>query len=143
MHRYEFRVRYGDTDQMGWAYYANYLRWFEVGRAELMRSLGRTYREIEATGVLLPVVDARCRYFKGARYDDLLAIETGVLALKRATVRFGYRVLRTGDGEKLAEGATEHCFMTADGRPARAPRELAELLERAPRAPHDRALARG
>ena len=62
MHRFAIRVRYGDTDQMGVAYYGNSLRWFEIGRAEMMRSLGSTYRSIEESGVRLPVVEARCRY---------------------------------------------------------------------------------
>jgi len=84
MHRFAFRVRYGDTDQMGMAYYANYLRWFEVGRAEMMRSLGTSYRAVEDAGIRLPVLEARCRYLKAARYDDLLAVETGVRVLGSA-----------------------------------------------------------
>ena len=115
MHVYEIRVRYGDTDRMGFAYYAHYFRWFEIGRAELLRSLGRSYRAVEDDGIQLPVVEASCRYRKPARYDDLIAIETGVLALARASVAFGYRVTR--DGETLAEGRTEHCFLGTDGRP--------------------------
>ncbi len=138
MHRFALRVRYGDTDQMGWAYYANYLRWFEVGRAELMRSLGRTYREVEdELGVLLPVVQARVRYFKGARYDELVVVETGVLALGRASVTFAYRVVRESDGERLATGITEHCCVDRAGRPVRPPAGLARLLAAAPRAPED------
>ncbi len=138
MHRYPFRVRYGDTDQMGWAYYANYLRWFEVGRAEMLRALGRSYRQMEEEfGVLLPVLEARCRYLAVARYDDLLTVETGVLSSSRASVCFGYRVVRDADGATLAEGMTEHCFMDRRGRPVRPPGELAAMLERAPRAPLD------
>ena len=135
MHRFQFRVRYGDTDQMGWAYYANYLRWFEVGRAEMLRSLGKSYAEVEEEGVRLPVLEAACRYFEGARYDELLAVETGVLAVKRASVRFGYRVVRESDGRLLAEGTTEHCFLDREGRPGRPPEALAEMLRHAPRAP--------
>ena len=134
MHRFELRVRYGDTDQMGWAYYGNYLRWFEIGRAEMLRSLGRSYRQVEdEDGVLLPVLDARCRYFHGARYDERVTIETGVLDLGRATLRFGYRV-RGEDGERCALGYTEHCVVTRDAKPVRPPAGLAALLERAPRA---------
>ena len=134
MHRFELRVRYGDVDQMGWAYYGNYLRWFEIGRAEMMRALGRSYREIEEEeGVLLPVLDARCRYLRGARYDERVSIETGVLERGRATVRFGYRV-RGEDGTTCAFGFTEHCVVTRDGRPIRPPAALAALLDRAPRA---------
>lgn len=134
MHRTVLRVRYGDTDQMGFAYYANYLRWFEIGRAEMMRSLGMTYREIEASGISLPVLDARCRYLQPARYDDEVAIETGVAEFKRASVRFGYRVVRIADGGILARGHTEHCFMDRQDRPVRPPAQVTALLERAPRA---------
>src|SRR5438552_1273919 len=132
VHRFTLRVRYGDTDQMGVAYYGNYLRWFEIGRAEMMRSLGRSYREIEAQGVRLPVVEAWCRYLKPARYDDAIVIETGVARRARASVRFAYRVVREEDGELLAVGGTEHCFLDGQDRPVRMPEMLAELLARAP-----------
>ena len=134
MHRFTLRVRYGDTDQMGMAYYGNYLRWFEIGRAEMMRALGTSYRAIEAAGIRLPVVEVRCRYLKPARYDELLAIETGVIALGRASVRFGYRIVNEASGERLAFGTTEHCFLGAGDRPVRAPDDVRALLERAPRA---------
>ena len=134
MHRFTLRVRYGDTDQMGVAYYANYLRWFEIGRAEMLRDLGMSYQRVEAElGVMLPVLEAHCRYLKPARYDDRVVIETGLAELRRASVRFAYRVLRE-DGDLLATGGTEHCFLTREGRPTRAPAELLELMERAPRA---------
>jgi acyl-CoA thioester hydrolase len=136
MHRHAFRVRYGDTDQMGWVYYANYLRWFEVGRAEMMRDLGHTYREVEETmGVLLPVVQARCRYLQGARYDDLVCVETGIASRGRASVVFAYRIVRESDGALLATGMTEHCCVDRAGRPVRPPAELARLLDDAPAAP--------
>ena len=139
MHRFELRVRYGDTDKMGFAYYANYLRWFEIGRAELLRSLGMSYRSVEQRGVSLPVLEAWCRYREPARYDDALAIETGIASLRRASVRFGYRVSR--DGATLASGYTEHCFMGPEGRPVRPPAELARILARAPRVPEPLASA--
>lgn len=135
MHSFVIRVRYGDTDQMGFAYYGNYLRWFEIGRAEMLRSLGTSYREIEAQGIWLPVLEAQCRYLKPARYDNEVAIETGVRELGRASVRFGYRIVRAGaSSELLAVGETEHCYMGRDERPVRPPRELLALLEAAPRA---------
>ncbi len=138
MHRFSFRVRYGDTDQMGWAYYANYLRWFEVGRAEMLRALGRSYREVEETlGVMLPVLQARVRYYQGARYDDLVVVETGVRSLARASMTFGYRIVREADGELLATGITEHCCVDRAGRAVRPPEPLARLLAAAPRAPAD------
>jgi acyl-CoA thioester hydrolase len=134
MHRYPLRVRYGDTDMMGFAYYANYLRWFEIGRAEMLRSLGMSYREVEEGGIKLPVLEAVCRYLAPARYDDEIAIETGVRELSRASVRFGYRVVRARDGARIAFGATRHCFMGPDDKPVRPSAELADLLARAPRA---------
>ena len=134
MHAFPIRVRYGDTDQMGFAYYANYLRWFEIGRTELLRALGHSYRALEEAGTSLPVLEARCRYLRPARYDDLVAIETGVLELHRASVRFGYRVVRSVDGELLAHGETAHCFLDRDGKPARPSAGLAALLKSAPRA---------
>lgn len=134
MHRFELRVRYADVDQMGWAYYGNYLRWFEVGRAEMMRALGRSYAQVEEQdGVLLPVLDARCRYLHGARYDEKVTIETGVLDQGRATLRFGYRV-RGEDGTVCALGYTEHCVVDRDAKPVRPPAHLASLLAAAPRA---------
>jgi acyl-CoA thioester hydrolase len=138
MHRFALRVRYADTDQMGWAYYAHYFRWFEIGRAEMLRSLGRSYREIEdVVGVRLPVRTARCRYLRGARYDDALAVETGVLSRSRAGVAFAYRIVPEGGGAPHAIGLTEHFFMNAAGQPVRCPGELDELLTRAPRAPEE------
>ena len=134
MFRYVVRVRYGDTDQMGFAYYANYLRWFEIGRAETMRSLGTSYRAIEESGVRLPVMEAHCRYLQPARYDDEVAIETGVAEEGRARVRFAYRIVRVADGVLLAHGGTEHCYLDAAGRPVRPSALLSDLLRRAPRA---------
>ena len=130
MHRFNLRVRYGDTDQMGVAYYGNYLRWFEIGRAEMLRSLGHTYREVEEAGVRLPVLEARVRYLRAARYDDLVTIETGVLEAGRVSVTFGYHV-RRGD-EALANGFTTHCYLSPEGRPIRPPAFLAGLLASAP-----------
>ncbi len=132
MHRFDLRVRYGDTDQMGWVYYGNYLRWFEIGRAEMLRSLGRSYRSIEDDdGVLLPVLEARCRYFHGARYDELVHIETGLLRSTRATVSFGYRI--TGeDGTLCAVGHTEHCFTDEHAKLVRPSTDLRALLAQAP-----------
>ena len=133
MHRFELRVRYGDTDRMGWVYYGNYLRWFEVGRAEMLRALGRSYRAVEQEdGVLLPVLDAGCRYFRGARYDERVTIETGVLASGRASVTFGYRV-RGEDGAVCAVGFTEHCCTNANARLVRPPAALLARLAAAPR----------
>jgi acyl-CoA thioester hydrolase len=135
VHLFTLRVRYADTDRMGWAYHGEYFRWFEIGRAEMLRTLGRSYRDIEDDlGVRLPVRDARCRYLKGARYDDVVAIETGVEARSRAGVTLAYRLSPAEGGTPFAIGRTRHFFMDREGRPMRPPAEIAALFDRAPRA---------
>jgi acyl-CoA thioester hydrolase len=110
------RVTYRDTDQMGFVYYANYLVYFEMARTELMRTLGRPYRECEAEGIFLPVVEASCRYFVSARYDDLLEIRTRVSRWTRAVIDFDYEVRRSGETQLLATGVTRHVFTNREGR---------------------------
>ena len=122
-----YRVIYGDTDNMGVVYYANYLRFFEIGRNEYMRGRGLTYREIEGRGFAFPVSEARCRYHRPARYDDLVRIETRVLRARGARVIFGY-ALRNEDGELLAEGMTEHGVLGRNGRPVRLPPDMLEAI---------------
>ncbi len=131
MHRFAFRVRYADTDQMGVAYYSNYLVWFEVGRTEWLRARGTAYRDLEARGLFLPVVEACCRYFLPSRYDDVLHVATRVAKLGRSLVRFEYRVLRD-DGRLAARGHTEHCFLSREGRPVRAPEEVVRAMREDP-----------
>ena len=124
----EVRVRYGDTDQMGMAHHANHLRWFEEGRTEWIRARGRSYREIEASGIRLPLVEAYVHYLAPARYDDRIRVWTWVDELGRASVRFAYRLERVGDDERLATGFTRHCFLDPAGRPVVADAELRSLL---------------
>lgn len=103
------RVRYAETDQMGVVYHANYFIWFEVGRVEMLRQLGFSYREMEANdGCCIAVVDARCRYKAPARYDDELVVRTFLKNIRPSLVHFGYELLRVGDGALLAEGETTH-----------------------------------
>ncbi|MFO7953080.1 MAG: thioesterase family protein [Bacillota bacterium] len=109
------RVRYKDTDQMGVAYYANYLVWFEVGRTEMMRSLELPYKEFEKYNLILPVLKAYCEYKHSAGYDDKLTIVTFLESLKNVRVTFKYEVRR--ERELLAEGYTEHAFVNKNGRP--------------------------
>ena len=109
----QVRVRYAETDQMGIVYYANYLVWFEIGRVELLRSLGLAYSQLETDHqCILPVVEATCRYRSPARYDDEILIETRPSLLRGSVIKFGYRNLRKGpEGEEpmlLAEGETVH-----------------------------------
>jgi acyl-CoA thioester hydrolase len=123
----QLRVIYGDTDQMGVVYYANYLRFFEAARNEFIRAKGMRYRDFEQEhGLVLPVVEAAVQYHRPARYDDLLTVEIALTEARRATARFGYRVLR--DGELLASGHTVHACLGVDGRVRRLPPELLERL---------------
>lgn len=125
--RPEVRVRYADTDRMGYAYYANYLVWFEVGRGEWMRARGLPYVEVEAEGCILPVVSAEVRYHRPARYDDVLAVRTWIASHGRARVGFGYEVLRAA--ELIVSGSTSHACTRADGRIIRMPPRLRDLIE--------------
>ena len=127
MVRTELRVIYGDTDQMGVVYYANYLRFFEAGRNEFIRAHGLRYRDFEERfGLRLPVADAAVSYKLPARYDDLVAVETSLAELKRASVRFTYRIVRAE--ELLATGETVHACVDLGGRIRRLPDELVALL---------------
>lgn len=124
------RVIYGDTDQMGVVYYANYLRFFEAGRNEFLRTRGARYRDVEATwGVMLPVVEANVRYRHPARYDDWLRVETRITALKRASLRFEYRVVREEDEKLLAEGHTVHACIDREHKPVKLPEPVVLLLQ--------------
>jgi acyl-CoA thioester hydrolase len=123
---HEIRVIFGDTDQMGVVYYANYLRYFESARAAYWRDLGRSYRDLEAWGVALPVIEAHCNYRRSAHYEDLLAIDVGVSELRGASLRFAYRVLR--GTELLADGYTRHAVIGPDGRPRALPAALRDAI---------------
>jgi acyl-CoA thioester hydrolase len=127
--RASYRVLYGDTDQMQVVYYANYLRFAELGRNEYIRQRGMPYKEIEQRfRIHLPVVEAQLRYAAPARYDDLLTIETSVGEVKRVSLRFDYRVLRAAEEKLLVHGHTVHACVTFEGKPTRLPDEVAALL---------------
>lgn len=110
------RVRYGETDQMGVAYYANYLTWFEIGRTEFCRELGKPYSFWEAEGVYLPVVEAHCRYKNPARYDEKILITTTITNLKKCSLQFRCVIRRENDGKVLAEGWTRHGIVDKEGK---------------------------
>ncbi|MGH9346000.1 MAG: acyl-CoA thioesterase [Vicinamibacterales bacterium] len=122
------RVRYAETDRMGIVYYANYLVWFEVGRAEWLRETGLTYREMETEGVSLPVIEAHCEYRQSARYDDELEIRTRATLLTPVRVRFDYDIVRAHDQALAAAGYTVHAAVDAAGRPCRVPARVRSLL---------------
>ena len=122
------RVRYAETDRMGVVYYANYLVWFEVGRTEWLRSAGWSYREMEAGGVSLPVIEAHCEYRQPARYDDELEIVTRATLLTAVRVRFDYDIVRSGDGALTAAGYTVHAAVDSASKPCRLPERVRTLL---------------
>ena len=122
------RVRYAETDRMGVVYYSNYLIWFEIGRTEWLRETGWTYREMEAEGLALPVIEAHCEYRLGARYDDDLEIRTTGRLVSPARLAFDYEVVRRCDAAVLAVGHTIHATIGRAGRPVRLPARVKELL---------------
>ena len=127
-HSTELRVRYGETDRMGYVYYGDYAEYFEVGRVEALRSLGFPYRALEEAGVMLPVRDMQVRYHRPARYDDLLTLHTTIEELPSASIRFRY-VLHGPNGDLLTEATTTLVFVdAATMRPRRAPDDLVKTL---------------
>jgi len=121
------RVRYAETDQMGVVYHSNYLVWFEIGRVELIRSMGLNYKQMEAEeGCGIAVVDVHARYRASARYDDELVVQTTLLAARGAVIRFGYKILRAEDGVLLCEGETVHVVVGKDMKKRPLPPKYAE-----------------
>ena len=115
----QIRVRYAETDQMGFLHHANFLVYFETGRTELLRSRGLTYKDLESQGNLLVVVRAQCRYLRPARYDDLLVVRTTVVRATGGRIDHRYEVLR--DGVLLAEGETTLACVDTAGKLRRIP----------------------
>lgn len=123
-HETRFRVRYAETDQMGVVYYANYLVWMEVGRAEYCRAAGGRYKDMEATdGVRLAVVDAHCRYLYPARYDQEIAVKTSIARANRRMIEFHYEIRDAESGKELATGETKHIFLGPDMKPVKLPEQ--------------------
>jgi acyl-CoA thioester hydrolase len=113
---------------MGVVYYANYFVWFEVARADLLRSLGWTYREMEHAGVALPVIEAACAYHRAARYDDELDVRAEGRMLSPVRLEFTYEVLRREDAALTASGRTVHAAVDSTGRPCRLPDRIRQVF---------------
>jgi acyl-CoA thioester hydrolase len=129
-HRCQLRVRYGETDQMGVVWHGNYILYFETARTEALRACGGSYRELEARGVMMPVVEVGVRYVKSACYDDLLTVVVRVEEPPGARMTFAYEVLDEAS-ETLATGHTVLAFVDArTRRPCRPPPELRRLFSR-------------
>jgi acyl-CoA thioester hydrolase len=122
------RVRYAETDQMGIVYYANYFVWFELGRVELLRERGLSYRDFEEQeDCFIVVADARCTYRAPARYDDVITIRTRVTGLRSRVVTFGYEIMTDSD-RLLATGETTHVITDRSGKPRALPESYRAIL---------------
>jgi len=128
LHETTLRVRYAETDQMGFVYYGQYAAYFEVARVEAMRSLGISYRELEEAGIFMPVLDYHIRYIKPGRYDDELKIVTTIPVLPAVRIRFTYETFNSAN-ELLNKAETELVFLNRNNlRPVKAPTDLMERL---------------
>ena len=126
------RVRYAETDQMGVVYHSNHFIWFEIGRVELLRQLGFSYKDMEAAdNCFIAVVDARCRYKAPARYDDEILVRTHLKNVRESVIHFGYELVRASDGELLAEGETTHIVADAQMRKTTIPEKYMDSFRRA------------
>ena len=123
------RVRYAETDKMGIVYYANYFVWFEIGRTDLLRSLGWSYREMEDSGIALPVIEAECQYRQSAHYDDELEIGTKGTLLSAVRIAFDYEIVRRSDKAINVSGRTVHAAVNNQGRPCRLPDRICVGLQ--------------
>ncbi|MDQ6924932.1 MAG: acyl-CoA thioesterase [Candidatus Eremiobacteraeota bacterium] len=125
----ELRVRYAETDQMGVVYYANYLVWCEVGRTDFVRAAGMSYREMEAMGVGLAVIDASLRFHAAATYDDRVRIETRLTELRSRTITFEYTIANAETQERLATASTRLIAVDRHRRPSTLPLNIRALFD--------------
>ncbi len=123
------RVKYSETDKMGFVHHSRHFSWFEVGRTELLRECGCVYKELEEKGIFMPVVEACCRYRFPARYDDLMEVITELREVTYVRVRFEYAVRRVEDGKLIATGFTIHVCTDRAGSPTKLPDFVRETLQ--------------
>jgi acyl-CoA thioester hydrolase len=128
-HSTKIRVRYKDTDRMGVVYYGNYLTFFEIGRAELMRELGFPYSDLEADGYNLVVTEAAAKYHANVGYDSIITIKTAIADLRNVRVRFEYEIVAEDDG-LLVNGHTVHACINSDQKPTRIPSDMKRIMEK-------------
>ena len=123
------RVRYGETDQMGYVYYGNYSLYYEQGRTEAIKSLGISYKELEGKGIMMPVADLKVRYKGPAKYDELLKVSTSVPEIPSRNITFVTKIYNE-EGKLINEGITNLLFVKAETRkPCSAPEELVSALQ--------------
>lgn len=122
------RAIYADTDAMGIVYHTNYIRWFEIGRIELLRKMGITYSEVEKDGFYLPVTRVYCHYHLPAHYDEIVLVETRIAYLKRASIKFTYLIWDESRENLLTEGYTIHACTDRDGKIIRVPSVITDKI---------------
>lgn len=128
-HEISFRVRYGETDQMGYVYYGNYAQYFELGRVEWLRNLGISYKRMEDSGIMLPVLNLNINYLKPAKYDDLLTLKTTLLKKPSVRIEFNFELFNE-NGELLTKGYTSLVFIDMKrNRPTKAPDYIIEKAD--------------
>ena len=126
----EQRVYYADTDQEGVVYYANYLRWFEIGRTEILRQSGFNYTDMKNQNIVAPVVEVKCNYNLSAKYNDIIIIKTTIENIGNSSIKFNYKIIRKGDNKLLAEGYTVNVFVDRKTmKSTKMPEELRKALE--------------
>lgn len=127
----EIRVYYADTDHEGVVYYANYLRWFEIGRTEILRQCGYDYSGIENKNLIVPVVEVKCNYNDSARYNDVIIIETYIERIGNSSIKFDYKIIRKKGEKLLAEGYTINVFVDRKTmKSIKIPEELRKALQK-------------
>ncbi|MFD2872286.1 acyl-CoA thioesterase [Mucilaginibacter ximonensis] len=125
----KIRVRYGETDQMGYMYYGNYAEFYEVGRVEMLRSLGLTYRGMEESGIMMPVLEMKCKYLKPARYDEEITVKVIMDKMPGVKIHFRYELFNEKD-ELIHQGETLLVFVNmATGRPCLPSADFLEKLK--------------
>ena len=125
----KIRVIYADTDALGIVYHTNYIKWFEIGRGELLRELGIPYSQIENMGYYLPLTEVNCHYLSPARYDQIVLIETQIIFVTRASIKFRFLIWDEKQEKTLVEGESVHACINKQGKIVRIPREIIEKID--------------
>jgi len=126
-HQCEYRTLYADTDRSQVVYHANYLRYFELGRASLMRDTAYSYRQIEENGYIYPVIEIGATYYSPLHYDDVIFIHTRPSKLERVRLQFDYLITHEKTYEIICKGFTRHCAINASGIPVEVDEKTAHL----------------
>ena len=128
-HSIKLRIRYSETDQMGYCYYGNYAQFFEMGRVETLRAIGVSYKQLEDQGIMLPVLDLKVKYHKAALYDDLITVKTSINKVPNIKIEFDYEIFNEKD-ELLTTGSTNLVFVDSKTmKPIKIPQKIGEIIK--------------